>query len=156
MAGSWNPAQHPVLRVASPSWPPHTEGPDVVNTRGGLQCRPGSLKRSEGMDRTRREAGVSGWLGGEAVSPRPESWACCEGGAGNVPDHCLPPSHLLLLPPRMDTQDGQDATGGSRAAEGGEGKMGAMWGHLLSVPQQWTHTPPRGQRLQSDLCRVTE
>lgn len=108
------------------------------------------------MDGARKEAGVSGWLGGEAVSPRPESWACCEGGAGNIPDHSLPPSHLLLPPPRMDTQDGRDATGGSRAGEGGKEKKGAMWGHLPSALQQWTHTPPRGQGLQPDLCRVSE
>lgn len=156
VAGSWRPAQHPVLRVASSSWPPCTEGPDSVNTRGGLQCRLVSLKRSGSMDRARKEAGVSGWLGGEAVSPRPESWACFEGGAGNIPDRSLPPSHLLLLPPRMDTQDGRDATGGSRAGEGGVEKKGAMWGHLPSALQQWTHTPPRGQGLQPDLCRVSE
>lgn len=108
------------------SWPPCTEGPDGVNTRGGPQCRLVSLKRSEGMDGARKEAGVSGWLGGEAVSPRPKSWACSEGGAGNIPDHSLPPSHLRLLPPRMDTQDGRDATGGSRAGEGGEEKKRAM------------------------------
>lgn len=145
MAGSWSPAQNPVLRVASPSWPPRTEGPDVVNTRGGLQCRLGSLKRSEGMDGARREAGVSGWLGGEAVSPRPESWACCEGGAGNVPDHCLPPSiSCCFLPGRILRMVGMQLVGPEQVKEG-KGRRGQC-GDTCPVLPNSGHTLPQGGR----------
>ena len=93
-----------------------------MSMREGRQCRLASLKRRVGTDRVREEGGVPGCQGGAAVCPRPESWACSERGAGNALDHSPPPFHLLLLPPRMETQARMHLVGPGQGEEGKRGR----------------------------------